>query len=462
MASIVKRKNTYSVVYSYINEHGESKQKWEKCTNYKEAQKLKAEIEHQQLTGTFVAPVKQTVEEFLNDFVALYGEKKWGVSSYDNNCALIANYINPAIGKLEIQAITTRTVDQLIKTLQKTPAVSTRTRQATSRYLTDTNIEKIIKLLRCAFNQAVRWELISRNPFDHPVLPRTRYNKRDIWNAESIRKALESCDDSKLYIAMNLAFACSMRMGEIQGLTWDNVHISDADIAADDAWVYVDKELTRATKRAIDVLGEKDIYHIFDPIAGDPKTRLILKHPKTDSSVRKIWLPKTVAYILRKWKESQDELKDFMGAEYQDFNLVLAQENGRPVEQRVLEKEFNRLKQKAELPNVVFHSLRHSSTTYKLKLNHGDLKATQGDTGHAEIDMITKVYAHVLDEDRKINAQKFEASFYSNPDLREVKPPQETQPVAELAALIEKIQRSPELVSVLAALLNGQNAAMTC
>ena len=28
--------------------------------------------------------------------------------------------------------------------------------------------------------------------------------------------------------------------------------------------------------------------------------------------------------------------------------------------------------------------------TYKLKLNHGDLKATQGDTGHAEIDMITK------------------------------------------------------------------------
>lgn len=75
------------------------------------------------------------------------------------------------------------------------------------------------------------------------------------------------------------------------------------------------------------------------------------------------------------------------------------------------------LKEKAGLPNVVFHSLRHSSTTYKLKLNHGDLKATQGDTGHAEIDMITKVYAHILDEDRKVNAQKFETAFYSNPDL---------------------------------------------
>ncbi len=82
--------------------------------------------------------------------------------------------------------------------------------------------------------------------------------------------------------------------------------------------------------------------------------------------------------------------------------------------------------------------MSYSSTTYKLKFNHGNLKATQGDTGHTEIDMITKVYAHILDEDRKINAQKFESAFYANPDLRNVKPPQE-QPQAQtvdLAALI--------------------------
>lgn len=48
-----------------------------------------------------------------------------------------------------------------------------------------------------------------------------------------------------LYIAMNLAFACSLRMGEILGLTWNNVHISDGEIAADNAHIYIDKELTR-------------------------------------------------------------------------------------------------------------------------------------------------------------------------------------------------------------------------
>ena len=63
--------------------------------------------------------------------------------------------------------------------------------------------------------------------------------------------------------------------------------------------------------------------------------------------------------------------------------------------------EFERLKKSAGLPDVVFHSLRHSSTTYKLKINHGDIKATQGDTGHAQATMVTEVYAHIIDEEQE-------------------------------------------------------------
>ena len=103
----------------------------------------------------------------------------------------------------------------------------------------------------------------------------------------------------------------------------------------------------------------------------------------------------------------------------------------------------------------MFHSLRHSSTTYKLKLNHGDLKATQGDTGHAQVDMITQIYAHILDEDRKINAQRFEEAFYFKPDLRQVQVPQETAPrVADLASIIAQLQESPELAAALREILS--------
>ena len=133
---------------------------------------------------------------------------------------------------------------------------------------------------------------------------------------------------------MNLSFACSLRMGEILGLTWENVHISDEDIAADNAYVYIDKELARASKRAIkraiEMLGQKDIYHVFTPLFPNTSTRIILKKPKTDSSIRKVWLPKTLAYILREWKSAQDELRALLRDEYQDYDLVVALANGRP------------------------------------------------------------------------------------------------------------------------------------
>lgn len=460
MASIIKRKKSYSVVYNYTDENGEIRQKWETWHTRKEALKRKAEVENKQNEGVFVSPNEQTVKDFLYDFVCTYGERKWGVSMYDSQTALIANYINPVIGDMAIQSITPRLVDKFIQALQKTPCVVTKTHKAKNKYVSNYTIEKIIKLLSCAFKQAVRWELIGKNPFEGAVIPKAEHQKRDIWDADTIRLALDKCTDSKLYIAMNLAFACSLRMGEILGLTWKNVHIEDSDIYSDNAYIFIDAELTRVSKRAMEALGEKDIYHIFKPLMPNTTTRLVLKKPKTESSIRKIWLPKTVAYILRDWRQAQNELKGFLGDEYQDFDLVISLPNGRPCEGRLIEKEFGLLKEAAKLPNVVFHSLRHSSTTYKLKLNHGDLKATQGDTGHAEIDMITKVYAHILDEDRKINAQKFETAFYSNPDLRQSKPPQQQSetPSVDINLLIEQLKHSPELANMLASVLSGERA----
>ena len=71
---------------------------------------------------------------------------------------------------------------------------------------------------------------------------------------------------------------------------------------------------------------------MFTPLFANTSTRIILKKPKTDSSIRKVWLPKTLAYILREWKSAQDELRD----EYQDYDLVVALANGRPCEDRIL------------------------------------------------------------------------------------------------------------------------------
>ena len=63
MASIVKRRKKFSVVYSYVDERGEKRQKWETFSTMADAKKRKAEIETQQEDGTFQIPTCTTLEK---------------------------------------------------------------------------------------------------------------------------------------------------------------------------------------------------------------------------------------------------------------------------------------------------------------------------------------------------------------------------------------------------------------
>jgi len=96
-------------------------------------------------------------------------------------------------------------------------------------------------------------------------------------------------------------------------------------------YLKVKKVLARVDEGAVDALGENDIFFTFPAVVyGKSKTRLVPKKPKTESSIRKVWIPVTLARLLRAWKESQDKAKAYLGDAYYDYNLVLALDNGRP------------------------------------------------------------------------------------------------------------------------------------
>ena len=122
---------------------------------------------------------------------------------------------------------------------------------------------------------------------------------------------------------------------------------------------------------------------VFPEESRKNKTVRVLKLPKTESSIRKVFLPKSVAEMLVEWKKGQDKIKETLGEEYMDYNLVMATPFGLPVGTSSIRKALNDLIKEHNLPPVVFHSLRHTSVTYKLKLNGGDIKAVQGDSGHS-------------------------------------------------------------------------------
>ena len=99
-----------------------------------------------------------------------------------------------------------------------------------------------------------------------------------------------------------------------------------------------------------------------------------------------------------------------------------------------------------------------SSVTYKLKLNGGDIKAVQGDSGHAQVNMVTDVYSHILDDDRRKNAELFEEAFYEKKNLDPQMHVQQENNNATVAdevdpELLAKVLANPEMRALLNSLV---------
>ena len=120
MASIKRRRgNKYHVVYYYLNEDGEKKQKWESFDTEAESETPQKPKSSTNKVPEPFALSKTTVAAFLEDFVSLYGTKKWSPSTYEANTGLIRNHINPKLGSTLMQDVTSIAADRFISALQK-------------------------------------------------------------------------------------------------------------------------------------------------------------------------------------------------------------------------------------------------------------------------------------------------------------------------------------------------------
>jgi hypothetical protein len=79
-----------------------------------------------------------------------------------------------------------------------------------------------------------------------------------------------------------------------------------------------------------------------------------LKTPKTEHQHPQVWLPKTVAYILREWKNSQEELKAFLGDDVYGLQSCIALPNGRLRNTECCKRILATLKKKPNFPMLCF------------------------------------------------------------------------------------------------------------
>ena len=157
-----------------------------------------------------------------------------------------------------------------------------------------------------------------------------------------------------------------------------------------------------------------EVYFSF-PSSRDSKTVLSLCGMKDKTGVaappRTVYVGTQVATALKAEKQRQKTLKIVHGRHYEDYNIVIAQDMGRPFEEHEIRKKLKKLCEDASLPVVVPHAMWHLSVTLKLLIS-GDVKAVQADSGHKDAGMVLNRYSHAVDAERKKMAMELDGMLY--------------------------------------------------
>ena len=437
MAYITKRGSSYSVRYTYQDEHGKSCDKWESFPTKEEAVKRQKQIEHELATGNFLIPSTVTVAEFLMDWLPKQCSKhKWAPKTYQSNLALIQNLIIPYIGEMQMQKLRPYHIEALYDTLSKTPCgqyVGGKRRDLSpkqqKRTLSGTTLHEVHQLLHNSFLLAVEWGILIKSPV--PVeAPKKTTQERSIWEVEEMRAALDSMEDPILHLAVHLTLVGALREGEVAGLTPGDL---DFDAADGRGTISVNKALQRADKVALSKIDPTQIYHTFPDRREGSKSSLILKRTKTKKSNRILYMTKPLKEELLAWLEKMKQDEQSAPEKYSNCGQLFRLPDGLPIAPDVLTKWYRMWRaEHPEFEKIVFHGLRHSSATYQLLQSGGDFKSVQGNTGHATATVLMDTYAHTQDKPRLELTEKIEADFYTQ-DVAGAKPqepPENKTPVA--------------------------------
>ena len=418
MASIMKRGNTYSVRYNYKDHAGKPCKGWETFKTKAEAQERKITVEKELLDGTFLVPDTMTVEEMLYKWIPIQSSKhKWSPKTYTQSVAMVQNLIVPYIGKRKVQDLRTYDIEQFYATLSQTPCgqyvhgeKQELTENQKKRLLSSTSIHEVHTLLKTAFSYAVDWDLIHKSPTPREA-PKINTEERTIWDERTMLAALQTIENPALHLAVHMSMILSLREGEILGLQPSDL---DFDAADGRGTISVNKALQRADKVALSKIDPTQIYHTFPDRREGSKSSLILKRTKTKKSNRILYMTKPLKEELLAWLEKMKQDEQSAPEKYSNCGQLFRLPDGLPIAPDVLTKWYRMWRaEHPEFEKIVFHGLRHSSATYQLIESGGNIKAVQGNTGHATTGILMDTYAHTQDKPRLELAEKLEADFYS-------------------------------------------------
>ncbi len=352
--------------------------------------------------GRRVAPSKRIVAEFLAEWLEAVRDSI-KPSTYANYVDYRDAYVLPTVGKRQLQEIDVPTLNALYRHLlaagrckPDTNTVmyeywSTRcksgvepkpreiatycnmsiyaARSAVLRYrrgripvakppgLATKTVKNVHRMLHRALADAVAWRYIEYNPAEHAALPRekrkgkSRRQRGATWTPEQLAAWLRVAVQDRDAGMWVLAATTGMRRSELAG----SLELADTRVVVDG--------------KADDSDG------------------------KSESGQRTIALdPMTVDY-LRKHLAMLDEERKAYGSAYQGHGKLMCHPDGTLIHPDTVTRRFNRLVDRAGVPRIRLHDVRHTYAT--LSLDAGiEPKIVSDRIGHSNMAYTLQIYTH--------------------------------------------------------------------
>lgn len=95
---------------------------------------------------------------------------------------------------MRLSEITTKFLSKYYNDLLDVPEVPRANGMVSGRCVQPANIKKINDIIRCALNQAIRWEYLDtnmRNPATLAILPKAQKNRRDVWSIDTFKESFK-------------------------------------------------------------------------------------------------------------------------------------------------------------------------------------------------------------------------------------------------------------------------------
>ena len=324
--------------------------------------------------GSYVAPSRQTVRDYLDSWI-MTAKPELAETAWTNYRNVVRAYILPHLGSK-------RLADLSALDIKKWQGELLDHGRRDGQPLAVNSVKLAHRVLHRALADGVRWNVIASNPASSVRVPRSQHKPMSVWSPDEARRFLHTAADDRAVALWLLALHTGMRRGELAGLRWIDVDLAKNTLT-------VAQQRTSADRQVI---------------VAPPKAR----------SHRQLLLAQATVEALRVHRDHQDVERAALGPAWPDSGYVFVDEVGMPYHPERITKMFARAVERAGMQRIRLHDLRHTMATNALAAGVHP-KIVQEQLGHSTIAITLDTYSQVPQAVRRESAGRI-ASLYDDPD----------------------------------------------